>query len=103
MSHCMVIVLSLLSGSRVFCLLPMVCVSFLSASDGLLILWIYFPISQGSYKIKLQFLGEEGEQLACANINFSIIWSASVAETLESFNPIELHKNLARKAPVAHT
>lgn len=58
----------------------------------------------GNYKIKLQYLGEKGEQLACANINFSIVWSRGVVETLESFNPIELHKNLANKqAPVAHT
>ncbi|KAG0586263.1 hypothetical protein KC19_2G076900 [Ceratodon purpureus] len=58
----------------------------------------------GSYRIKLQFVGEEGEQLACANINFSIIWSASIAETLEGFNPIQLHKKIAKmQAPVAHT
>ena len=65
----------------------------------------HLPCLQGDYRIKLQFLGEEGEQLACAQINFSIIWHRSaVSEALESFNPIELHKNSAKKqAPVAHT
>lgn len=58
----------------------------------------------GSYRIRLQFLGEEGDLLACANINFSIVWKKSAVETLESFNPLELHKNAAeRAAPVAHT
>jgi len=58
----------------------------------------------GSYKIKLQFLSPDDEQLACANIDFSIVWSKSVAESLDSFNPIKLHKHMAHKeAPVAHT
>jgi len=82
----------------------MVLIRLFLANEEILTSKIHPPVLQGSYKIKLQFLGEEGEQLACANINFSIIWSRSVAETLESFNPIELHKNLANKrAPVAHT
>jgi len=58
----------------------------------------------GSYKIKLQFLGEEGEQLACANINFSIVWSlAELVERFQSLNPIKLYKkSIGEKAPVAH-
>jgi len=73
-------------------------------SFNVVILKIFLPVLQGSYRIRLQFLGEEGDLLACANINFSIVWKRGVVETLESFNPIELHKNAAeRAAPVAHT
>ncbi|XP_024395184.1 uncharacterized protein [Physcomitrium patens] len=54
----------------------------------------------GNYKIKLQILGEQGEQLACAFIDFSIVWNHSVTE---NFNPIELHKNPSKgQTPVAH-
>lgn len=54
-------------------------------------------VEQGSYKIKLLFEGEEGDQLACANINFSIVWRRNAEE---SFNPIKMHK---KEVAVAHT
>nr|XP_024385765.1 putative phosphatidylglycerol/phosphatidylinositol transfer protein DDB_G0278295 [Physcomitrium patens]PNR46598.1 hypothetical protein PHYPA_013717 [Physcomitrium patens] len=58
----------------------------------------------GSYKIKLQFVDESDKQLACADINFSIVWSQTISETLESLNPIKMHKNPVKmQAPVAHT
>lgn len=67
-------------------------------------LTIGITVLQGSYKIKLQFLSPDDEQLACANIDFSIVWNKSVAESLDTFNPIKLHKHMAHKeAPVAHT
>jgi hypothetical protein len=57
----------------------------------------------GDYKIKLQFLGEDDDVLACADITFTIVWGKFQETSLDFFNPLQLHsKPGLRQAHLAH-
>jgi hypothetical protein len=64
---------------------------------------IFLILVQGDYKIKLQFLGEDDDVLACADITFTIVWGKFQETSLDLFNPLQLHsKPGLRQAHLAH-
>ncbi len=64
---------------------------------------IFLILVQGDYKIKLQFLGEDDDVLACADITFTIVWGKFQETSLDFFNPLQLHsKPGLRQAHLAH-